>query len=105
MNNVCLIGRLVDDPKLFAYGTDGEIVAYIILAVPRFYKNSNGKYDVDYIKCQAFNERALFVVDYVKKGSRVSINGFIKNKKNYNKITGHNDIDLIINIERISLLN
>lgn len=79
MNKVILIGRLTNDPKV-ACSQNGIQVANFTLAVNRTYKNKDGKYDADFIKCIAFRNTAEFIGKYFKKGNQVCIEGSIQTR-------------------------
>ena len=54
-NLVFLIGRLVSDPELKKSEKDKDY-ASITLAVQRSFKNSNGIYETDFIKCKLWRK-------------------------------------------------
>ena len=78
MNQVLLVGRLVRnvDLRTTANGTD---VARFTIAVPRPYKNLEGKYDADFINCITWRNLARNMEEYCKKGDLVGIKGRIQN--------------------------
>lgn len=77
MNTVILRGRFTDAPEV-KITTDEKptTVARFSLAVQgRTHRNHNGDYDVDFIKCVAFNGTAETLQQYTDKGSEVLITG------------------------------
>ena len=50
MNQTVLVGRIVQDPKITEL-EDGKKVCNVTVAIPRSYKNENGEYDTDFVKC------------------------------------------------------
>lgn len=70
INNVILVGRVVEDPKLITLDT-GYKVSHLVLAVQRPFRNENNEYDTDYIPIQTWMGLAEIVCDYVGKGSIV----------------------------------
>ena len=75
MNNlVYLIGRLVSDPELKKSDTSKEH-ASIILAVQRAFKNSDGIYETDFIRCSLWNGIAQNTHEFCKKGDLVGLRG------------------------------
>jgi single-strand DNA-binding protein len=62
-NLVYLIGRLTENPEVKNYG-DGKDCLTINLAVQRSYKNEDGIYDVDYIRCVLWNGVASHTSEY-----------------------------------------
>lgn len=71
--NVCvLIGRLTRDPEVrWSQGQESMCIAKFTLAVDRKKKDSGA----DFIPCTAFGKTAEFVEKYVKKGTKVVIQG------------------------------
>ncbi len=73
LNNVVLVGRVVEEPKLVKT-EKGIKVANIILAVQRPFKNENNQYDTDFIPLQTWSGLAEVVCEYVGKGSIIGAN-------------------------------
>ena len=71
MNKVILIGRLTADPEI-RYTQDGKAVASFSLAVNRDKENA------DFIRCCAWERRAKFAEEYLKKGTKVALTGRIR---------------------------
>ncbi len=74
MNNVTLVGRLTADPEV-KESTDGTVRTVINLAVSRDYKNTDGIYDADFIRCVLWNGTASATKDYCHKGDVVGVKG------------------------------
>lgn len=72
MNCVILMGRLVRDPEIRHNGE--KSIAKITLAVDRRFKTDNGQ-TADFIPCTVFGKTADFIEKYVKKGTKVVIQG------------------------------
>jgi single-strand DNA-binding protein len=89
LNQVVLVGRLTSDPE--AVQLDGGHKKSIFnVAVPRSYKNSNGEYETDFIRCVLWDAIATSTAEYCHKGDIVGIKGRIqvtqyeeKNEKKY----------------------
>ena len=47
----------------------------IVVAVPRCYKNIEGNYDTDFIKCTLWNGIAENTAEYCEKGDLVGVKG------------------------------
>ena len=45
------------------------------VAVQRNFKNKNGEYDSDFIRCSAFGQRAETITQYFHKGSWIGLTG------------------------------
>lgn len=78
MNSVQLIGRMGKDPEL-KYTTTNTPVITFSLAVDRR-KNDEGKKDVDWIACVAWNTTAELISKYVGKGDPLGVNGRIQTR-------------------------
>lgn len=75
MNNVTLIGRLTDEPKMSYYqNTDGTqgVVSFITVAVDRDQERT------DFIKCKAFSGTAELLQKYFHKGNKIGVTGSIQ---------------------------
>lgn len=70
MNCVILMGRLTRDPDI-KYSKDKMCVAKFTLAVDRRVKEKG----TDFISCTAFGKTAEFAEKYVKKGTKVALEG------------------------------
>ena len=73
-NQVIIVGRLVGNPILEA-NQNGKKVCIITLAVPRYFKNDEGIYDTDFIKCILWNGVAETTAEYCGKGDLVGVKG------------------------------
>lgn len=79
MNQTVLVGRIVQDPKITEL-EDGKKVCNITVAVPRSYKNENGEYDTDFIKCTMWSGVAENTSEYCKQGDLIGIKGRIQTR-------------------------
>lgn len=79
VNETVLVGRLTQDPKLIEL-EDGKKVCNIIVAVPRGYKNANGEYDTDFIKCTMWSGIAENTCEYCKQGDLIGVKGRIHSR-------------------------
>ncbi len=77
LNNVIIIGRLVQTPEIIETET-GLKRTVIVVAVPRSYKNPDGKYEADFIRCILWNQTAEHACEYCLKGDAVGIIGKIQ---------------------------
>lgn len=80
MNKVILIGRLTDNPDVRYSNKENEAlaIARYRLAVDRIGKGA------DFISCVAFGKQGEFAEKYLKKGTKVAIEGRIQTG-NYEK--------------------
>lgn len=97
MNKVILIGRLTVDPEIrYTTGNEPMAVASYTLAVQREYKNHDGNYDSDFIRCKAFGKKAEFCERYLHKGMKIAAEGSLQTG-NYEKDgVKHYTTDLIV---------
>ena len=74
MNNVSLIGRLVQDPEL-KQTSKGANYCRFTIAVKRQVKKSEGVQDTDFIECIAWRKTADLLYQYFFKGSLLGLYG------------------------------
>ena len=85
MNQVCLIGRLTNDPEIrYTQGENSMAIARYTLAVDRKRKKQ-GEPTADFIRCVAFGRNAEFAEKYMFKGLRFGITGSIQTGSYQNK--------------------
>ena len=77
LNQVVLVGRLTEDPEL-STTESGKKVTSITLAVQRTFKNSDGIYEADFIRCILWNAIASNTSEYCHKGDIVGVKGRIQ---------------------------
>ena len=74
LNQVLMVGRLVEKPIL-EENENGKKVCNITLAVNRSFKNADGIYETDFIKCILWNGIAENTVEYCNKGDVIGVRG------------------------------
>ena len=75
MNKVILIGRLTKDPEVrYSTGSNPMAIAKFNLAVDRRVKKENEQ-SADFISCTAFGKTGEFVEKYLKKGTKIALEG------------------------------
>jgi len=85
MNQVCLVGRLTNDPEIrYTQGENSMAIARYTLAVDRKRKKE-GEPTADFIRCVAFGKNAEFAQKYMFKGRRFGITGSIQTGSYQNK--------------------
>lgn len=86
MNKVMLIGRLVRDPDIrYTQGEKSQAVARYALAVTRKTKNTQGRYDADFINCIAFGKQGEFAEKWLHQGTKIAVTGRIQTGNYTNK--------------------
>ena len=74
LNQVIMVGRLVAKP-IVEENENGRKVSEITIAVTRSFKNDEGIYDTDFIKCILWNGIAENTVEYCNKGDIIGVKG------------------------------
>ena len=77
LNQVVIVGRLVEK-LIIEENENGKKICNITLAVPRSFKNDEGIYDTDFIKCTLWNIIAENTVEYCDKGDLVGVKGRVQ---------------------------
>lgn len=98
LNQIVLVGRLVQDPEIKEL-ENGVKTSYITLAVSRSYKNADGIYETDFIPCLLYKGIAENTAEYCKKGDVIGVKGRIQTKQEENK----NIIEIVA--ERVTFLS
>jgi single-strand DNA-binding protein len=75
-NRITLVGRLVADPVLLSRSAD-SVVARFSLAVNRF---ARGEELADFFDCVTFNQSAEYVLNKLKKGMPVLVEGSLRTR-------------------------
>lgn len=76
MNKVVLIGRLCNEPEVKT-AQNGTLVARYRMAVNRPYKKE-GQPDADFLNCIVFGKGAEFTQNYLRKGTKIAVEGHIQ---------------------------
>lgn len=79
MNIVVLVGRLTKDPELITTN-NGISVCRFSIAVQRKFANEDGEREADFINIVAWRGLADTCGKYLKKGTRVGIEGSIQTR-------------------------
>ena len=72
-----LIGRLTNDPEINTTES-GKKVCNITIAVQRTFKNSDGIYEADFIRCILWDAIASRACEYCHKGDLVAVKGQLR---------------------------
>ena len=85
MNKVILIGRVVRDADIrYSQGASSTCIARYTLAVDRKFKQE-GQPTADFINCIAFGKLGEFAEKYLRKGTKILMEGEIRNNNYTNK--------------------
>lgn len=89
MNKVILMGRLTRDPDIrYSQNDSSMAIARYTIAVDRRTSRNNGGDDqntADFISCVAFGRNAEFAEKYLKKGTKIALEGRIQTGSYTNK--------------------
>ena len=102
LNQIVIAGRLTSDPEITTT-ENGKKRTYITVAVPRSYKNVDGTYDTDFIRCTLWNGIAETTCEYCKKGDIVGVKGRIQSSS-YEK-DGEKVYSMDVIAEKVSFLS
>ncbi|MCR5452425.1 MAG: single-stranded DNA-binding protein [Lachnospiraceae bacterium] len=86
MNKVIFMGRLTRDPEVRYGGASGGAIARYSIAVDRRFKR-DGQPTADFFNCTAFGKLGEFVEKYLRKGTKIVMEGEIQND-NYTNSEG-----------------
>lgn len=103
LNQVVIAGRLTADPVVEEVD-GGKKVSSITVAVPRSYKNVDGTYDTDFIRCTLWGGIAENTCEYCKKGDIVGVKGRIQTSS-YETEDGNKKYAMKVVAEKISFLS
>lgn len=79
MNKIFLTGRLTKDVSL-SETPSGVAVATFTLAVERPYADESGKSQSDFFPCVAFRRTAETLANYLRKGDKLLVFGYLTNR-------------------------
>ena len=79
MNQVILVGRLCADPEIITTEEEKK-KSTITIAVTRSFKNTEGIYEADFIRCVLWNNIALNTFEYCHSGDVVGIKGRLQTR-------------------------
>ena len=102
-NLVYLIGRLTTEPETNTT-ENGKKVMSINLAVQRSYKNSDGIYETDFVRCILWDGIASRTAEYCHKGDLIAIRGQIRTST-YETETNEKKFKTEVVVEKISFLS
>lgn len=71
LNQIVLVGRIIEN----------EEEGYITIAVPRYFKNEEGEYDTDYIKCKVMGYIEENTKEWTKKGDIIGVRGRLQEEE------------------------
>ncbi len=103
MNQVVLVGRLTDNP-VANETINGKKVTTVIVAVQRNFKNADGVYETDFIRCVLWNAVAANTSEYCHAGDVIGIKGRLQNRS-YEDENGETKYITEVIAEKITFLS
>lgn len=86
MNKVILMGRLTRDPEVrYTQGDNSLAISRYTLAVDRRFNRNQDDQTADFINCVAFGRNAEFSEKYLRKGTKIVVEGRIQTGSYTNK--------------------
>ena len=79
MNQVVLVGRMTSNPSVLKTKNSKKYTV-INLAVQRAFKNQDGIYETDFIRCILWNGIASNTCEFCKTGDVIGIKGRLQNR-------------------------
>ena len=82
LNKCMFIGRLGKDPEV-RYAASGDAIANFSIAVGKQWKDKQGQKQerTEWVNCNAFGKLAEIIGEYLRKGSKVYVEGEFKTDK------------------------
>ena len=103
LNQVVLVGRLTADPEIFNIDS-AKKKTMITLAVNRPFKNIDGIYETDFIRCTLWNGIAANTTEYCHKGDIIGVKGRLQSNK-YEDENNKTHYILDVIAERVTFLS
>lgn len=102
LNQLVIAGRLVSDPVIEKLDNNKKR-SYITVAVPRNFKNTDGTYDTDFIRCTLWAGIAENTCEYCKKGDIIGVKGRIQTSSY--EANGEKKYSMDVIAEKVSFLS
>ena len=103
LNQVVLVGRLTENPTIIETESGKKYTA-INLAVQRAFKNSDGIYETDFIRCILWNGVAANTSEFCQTGDILGIKGRLQNRS-YETETNETKYITEVVAERVTFLS
>ncbi len=106
VNKVILLGNVGKDPEIKAAGT-GTVVATFSIATSERFKDKDGTWQdrTEWHNLVAFGKVAEIIRDYVKKGSKLYVEGSLRTQSWDDKTSGQKRYKTEIVVNDLSLLS
>ena len=102
LNQLVIAGRLVSNPEVEKLENNKKR-CFITVAVPRNFKNTDGTYDTDFIRCTLWAGIAENTCEYCKKGDIIGVKGRIQTSSY--EVDGVKKYSMDVIAEKVSFLS
>lgn len=103
LNQIIIVGRLTSDLEITTTES-GKKVASLTLAVQRPFKNTDGLYETDFIRCVLWNSIATSTYEYCHKGDLIGIKGRLQ-VNTYEDESGNKKYNTEVIAEKVTFLS
>ena len=103
LNQVVIVGRLTSEVETVET-EGGKKHSSVILAVTRSYKNINGEYESDFIRCIMWDAIASNTAEYCHKGDIIGVKGRLQSSE-YDDENGKRHFVTEVIAERVTFLS
>lgn len=104
LNSLTLIGHAGRDPEVRYFET-GSVLCTLTLAVRRIRRKGSEEDEPDWFDLEFWGKTAEIAGEYVRKGSRISINGSLDFNRWTDKSTGDPRERPVVRVDRLDLLD
>src|SRR5574344_1319516 len=102
LNQIVLVGRLTTNPEVNSK-ENGKKISSITLAVQRSFKNIEGVYETDFIRCTLWDGIAKNTSEYCHTGDVIGIKGRLQSST-YQDKEGNTKYALDVICEKVTFL-
>jgi single-strand DNA-binding protein len=101
INNFTFTGRFTDNPELKTFDrSDAKLCTFSIAT--NYYQGKGKENGVSFIECQAWNKGGEIIAEYMRKGSKITISGMVKQERWQDKTSGKARSKLIVVVDQFS---
>lgn len=107
MNKTIIIGRLTKDIELKTLSNTGTAIVNNTIATSRVKNNQNGERieETLFLDIVAFNRTAEVMSQYLRKGSKLALEGYLQQQTWVDNQTGQNRSKIVLIIENMEMLD
>ncbi|MBT0879829.1 MULTISPECIES: single-stranded DNA-binding protein [unclassified Campylobacter] len=107
MNKTIIIGRLTKDIELKTLSSTGTAIVNNTIATSRIRNNQNGERieETLFLDIVAFNRTAEVMNQYLHKGSKLAVEGYLQQQTWVDNQTGQNRSKIVLIIENMEMLD